>query len=118
MAVIRGTGTEETEEKREIETKAMTHREKVVSLVREDFRERQLAEEAIWQVVVLIPKGKGEYRGIGLVEVVWKVVAAILNRRLAASITYHNFIHGFWACYGTGAATLKAKLLHQLAAMR
>ena len=30
-------------------------------------------------VVVLIPKGKTYYRGIGLVEVIWKVVAAILN---------------------------------------
>ena len=33
------------------------------------FREGKLAEEAMWQTVVLIPKGKGEFRGIGLVEV-------------------------------------------------
>ena len=33
------------------------------------FRDRDLAEEATWQAVVLIPKGKGDFRGIGLVEV-------------------------------------------------
>ena len=52
------------------------------------------------QAVVLIPKGKTYYRGIGLVEVMWKVVAAILNRRLTASITFHNFLCRFWAVAG------------------
>ena len=51
-------------------------------------------------------------------EVMWKVVAAILNRRFTASITYHDFLHGFRAGRGTGTATLKAKLLQQLAALR
>ena len=37
-------------------------------------------EYATWKAVVLIPKGGGEYRGIGLVEVVWKEVVVILNR--------------------------------------
>ena len=51
-------------------------------------------------------------------EVVWKVVAAILNLWLMASITFHDFFHGFRAGRGTGTATLKAKLLPQLAALR
>ena len=51
-------------------------------------------------------------------EVMWKVVAAILNRQLTASITYHEFLHGFRAGRGTGTATLKAKMLQQLAALR
>ena len=42
---------------------------RVVDLVQTAFREGDLAEESTWQVVVLISKGKGEYRGIGLVEV-------------------------------------------------
>ena len=81
------------------------------------FREGKLSEDATWQTVVLIPKGKTDYRGIGLVEVMWKVVAAILNRRLTASITFHDFLHGFRAGRGTGTATLEDKLLHQLAAL-
>ena len=48
----------------------------------------------------------------------WKVVAAILHRRLATAITYHDLLHGFRAGRGTGTATLEAKLLQQLAAMR
>ena len=42
---------------------------------------------AIWQAVVLILKGEGDYCNIGIVEVVWKTVAAILNRLFTASIT-------------------------------
>ena len=64
------------------------------------------------------PQGKKDYRGIGLMEVIWKVVAEILNRRLTASITFHNFLHIFWAGCGTGTATLEAKLLWKLAALR
>ena len=48
----------------------------------------------------------------------WKVVAAIINLRLTASITYHNFIHRFRAGCGTCTATLEAKILQQLADMR
>ena len=59
-----------------------------------------------------------EYHSIGLVEVVWKVVAEILNRQLTASITYHDLIHGFQEGHGTGTNTLKANLLQKLAAMR
>ena len=48
----------------------------------------------------------------------WKVVTAILNRLLTASITFHDFLHGFWEVRGTGTATLEANLLQQIAAWR
>ena len=48
----------------------------------------------------------------------WKVVAAILNLRLIASITFHDFLHIFWAGRSTGTATLEDKLLQKLAALR
>ena len=89
--------------------------ERVVELIQMALGEGRLAEEAMWQVVVLIPKGGKDYCGIGLVEVMWKVVAAILNLRITASITFHDFLHGFRVGCGTGTATLKSKLLHQLA---
>ena len=82
-----------------------------VELVRTAFRDRDLTEEATWKAVFLIPKGKKYYQGIGLVEVMWKVVAAILNRRFTSSITYHDALHGFRADSGTGTATLEAKLI-------
>ena len=90
----------------------------VVDLFQLTFQEEKLVEEATCQAVVLIPKGKTDYRVIGLVEVMWKVVAAILNRRLAASITFHDFLHSFRLVHSTGTATLDAKLLQKLAALR
>ena len=48
----------------------------------------------------------------------WKIVTVILNRRFTSSTTFHDVLHGFRAGRGTGTATLKAKLLQQLAAMR
>ena len=77
-----------------------------------------MEEEATWQAVVLIPKGGKYYRGIGLVEAMWKVVVVILNCRFTSSITYYDALHGFRSGRGTGTATLEAELLQQLAAMR
>ena len=91
---------------------------RLVDLVQTAFREGDLAEESTWQALVLIPKGKGDYRGIVLVEVMCKVVAVILNRRVTSFITFHDVLHGFRAGRGTGTATLEAKLIQQLAAMR
>ena len=96
----------------------MKNWERVAALVRAAFVEGRLAKETMWQEVVLIHKGKGAYRGIGLVEVMWKVVAEVLNRRLTASITFHDFLHGFWSGSGTGTATLEAKLLQKLDTLR
>ena len=61
-------------------------------------------DKSTWQAVVLIHKGKKDYLGIGLVEVMWKVVAAILNLWLTYYITFHNVLHGFRAGRGTGTA--------------
>ena len=59
----------------------------MAELAQTAFRDGVLAEEATWQAVVLIPKGGRDYRGIGLIEVVWKAVAVIPNRHFTASIT-------------------------------
>ena len=42
----------------------------------------------------------------------------VLNRRLTASINFHDFLHVFQAGCGTGTATLDAKMLQQLADLR
>ena len=76
-----------------------------------DFGEGLLAQDTMLQSVVLIPKGKGAYRGIGLVEVMCKVVAAILNLQIKSSITFQDFLHGFRSGRGTCTTTLEAKML-------
>ena len=48
----------------------------------------------------------------------WKLVAVILNLRLMASITFHDFLHGFRAGRGTGTATLESKILWKLVELR
>ena len=91
---------------------------KVVEMTQTVFRDGKLAEEAAWQTVVLIPKGKGEFQGIRLVEVIWKLLTIILHCRLTTGIKLHDVLHGFREGCGTGTSTLEAKLLQQLAAMR
>ena len=68
-------------------------------------------------MVILIPKGGGYYRVIGLVKVIWKAVAVILNRQFTATITYHDFLHGLRSGGGTGTATLELKLLQKVVAL-
>ena len=92
--------------------------ERVVDLVHDYFGESQIVKENTWQAVVLITKGERDYSDIGLVEAMWKVVAAILYCRLTASITFHDFLHGFWVGCSTGTATLETKLIQHLAELR
>ena len=51
-------------------------------------------------------------------EVMWKVVAVILNYRFTNFITYHNYLHGFRAGRGTGTAILEVKLIQEVTEMR
>ena len=50
-------------------------------------------------------------------EVIWKTVTVIINRRLGVDGALHDVIHGFQAGSGTGIASLEVKLLQQLTAM-
>ena len=46
-------------------------------------------------IIVLVPKGNsGDFRGIGLFEVVWKVIKNIINTRLKCA-PLHDALHGF-----------------------
>ena len=66
-------------------------------------------------IVVLIPKGmSGNYRGIGLLEVIWKLLERVLDARLL-EVELHDYLHGFWAKRGCGTGIIEAKLLQQLA---
>ncbi len=64
--------------------------------------------------MVLLLKGGGDYRGIGLLEPLWKVVERIMDRQLNA-LPLHEALHGCWNGRGTVTAILEAKLAQQLA---
>ena len=68
----------------------------------------------LWEIVVLIPKGKGQFCGIRLLEPIWKVVEILLERRLRA-IKFHDSLHGSIPGRGTGTGIIEAKLAQQLA---
>jgi hypothetical protein len=65
--------------------------------------------------IFLLPKTDGGVRGIGLVEALWKLLAALINARIQASVQFHDSLHGFRAERGTGTAIIEAKLAQQLA---
>ncbi len=75
-----------------------------------------MPEQMRWEIIVLLAKGNGEYRGIGLLDPFWKVAKKIMVARLA-SIQFHDSLHDELSKRGTGTATIEAKL-HQGSAWR
>ena len=73
--------------------------------------------EIAWTKMALVLKGEGDYRDIGLLEVLWKVYAVVINCRLKRSVVIHNSLHGFRTGRGTGTATLEANLDQKLAGL-
>jgi exonuclease III len=88
---------------------------KVLELVDISFTGKPMPKSFGIGILVLIPKGGGQYRGIALLEVIYKLVSAIINRRMAAKIDFHHAVHGFRSLRGTGTAIIEAKLRMQLA---
>ena len=67
-------------------------------------------------MLVLIPKDiPGEFRGIALLEILYKVISSIVTARLMAGIEFDDTVHGFRAGRGTGTAGMEFKLNMQLA---
>ena len=72
----------------------------------------------MWNMVVLIPKGNGGFRGIGIVEVLWKVLLGMVNCQIRVEVQFYDALHGFMAGLGTGTTSLEAELLQQLMVIR
>ena len=89
---------------------------KLVHLIQECFRTGKLPKALHISTLVLIPKpGSADYRGIGLLEVAWKLISAIIDGRLKNGVTFQDEIHGFRQSRGTGTAVLCNKLQCQKA---
>jgi hypothetical protein len=74
----------------------------------------EIPEQMSWMVVVPLPKGGDNFRGIGIRDPCWKVVEKIMVGCLA-TIEFHPCLHGGLPKCGTGTATIKVKLAQQLA---
>ena len=73
-----------------------------IELIQETFRTGEVPKEWDNVFMILIPKPKSEkLRGIGIIDVMWKIMAYIIKRRLESKIKLHQDIHGFRAGHGT-----------------
>jgi hypothetical protein len=72
-----------------------------------------VSRQLLWTIVILIPKGGGDYHGIGLLEPIWKVIEWIIDHR-PDSIQLHDSLHGCHYQCGMGTAIIEAKLVQQL----
>jgi hypothetical protein len=86
----------------------------LMKLVTKVWETGTIPQQLGWIIVVLIPKGGGDYRGIGLLEPIWKIIERVMDRRLNA-IPIHESLHGCRDGRGTGTAVIEAKLAQQLA---
>ena len=85
-----------------------------VQLVQTIWTTGMIHRQLLWIIVVLIPKGGGDFHGISLLEPIWKVLERIIDLRLA-KIDLHDTLHGCHAHRGTGTMVIEAKLAQQLA---
>jgi hypothetical protein len=84
-----------------------------VRLVQTAWIHGMIPRQLLWSIVVLIPKGRGDYRGIGLLEPIWKCIEWVIDHQLDA-IKLHDSLHGCRSKHGTGTAIIEVKLAQQL----
>jgi len=80
-----------------------------VKLIHTIWSEGKIPQQMSWMTIMLLPRGRVNYRGIGLFEPFWKVIEVLMDQRLQV-IEIHDCLHGFLKGRGPGTATTKAKL--------
>ncbi len=78
------------------------------------FEHGEILVQVRWVIIILIPKGYGDYWGIGLIEPIHKMVQLVVDGRLEI-IDLHNCLHSFLSGCGMGTAIMELKLAVQLA---
>ena len=53
--------------------------EKLLTLVQHMWEHRTISTELSWNILVLIPGGNADTQVVGLLEVLWKVVEAVID---------------------------------------
>jgi hypothetical protein len=89
----------------------------LVSLIQAIWMQGKIPQQLTWVIVVLLPKDGGDYRGIGPLEPLWKIVKHIMDRQLNA-LPLHEVLHRCRNGRGMGTAILEAKLAQQLAHLK
>ena len=74
-----------------------------VTLLQAVWESGEIPTQMTWMIVVLLPKGGGDYPGIGLLGPIWKVVEKVMVARLSV-IKLHDCLYGGLPGRGTGTA--------------
>ena len=53
--------------------------EALCTFVRHVYATGEMPVELSWATKILLPKGEGQYRGIGLLEISWKLISKIID---------------------------------------
>ena len=51
-----------------------------VTLIQTIWQTGEIPQQMLWIIIVLLPKGGGDYRRIGLLEPLWKVVEITMDK--------------------------------------
>jgi hypothetical protein len=86
---------------------------KMVEFVQHAFEMGELPTELPRSVLVLIPKDSGGCRGIGLLEICWKVISKIMDFRMKQGIGFDDLINGFRAERGASMLIPQVRLAHK-----
>ncbi len=78
-------------------------------LVQIIFEHGEIPVQMRWVIVVLLPKGGGDYCGNGLIKTIHKTVQLVVDSRMEI-IDFHNCLHGFLSRRGTGTTMVELKL--------
>ena len=65
--------------------------------------------------LVLTPKGNTDTWGIWMLEVLWKIVEAIIDTWIKMVVMFYNVLHGLLASRGTRMAMMDLKMAQELA---
>ena len=95
----------------------MEHWMCLVDIVQHIWSTGEIPHDLGWTILVLIPKGTTNTRGIELLETLWKVVEALIDTSILASLQLHDFLHRFRAGIGTCTAIILLKLSQKLASI-
>lgn len=89
---------------------------KVIEIVRLVFEDGELPPSFIKGIFVLILKADaGEYLGIALLEIIYKLISSIINIRLIHMVKFDDSMHGNLPGQSTaGTVIMEAKLLAHL----
>lgn len=83
----------------------------LIILVQTVFRDKKVPQEMENSYLLMIPKqDTNKLRGIGIIDITWKIIAYIIKNRIGSKISLHKDIHGFRFGNGTRTAIMQSKI--------